>query len=504
MSKIDRWLFPTSTNNARMIIAQGLVSSPDGFKKYYEDALELSPGWIPLYKNEIQPDILKKGVSEREGLIPCIIEFDLSKMEGTVKALQDKRLVDVEIAHMDEDIVDKTEIMYILAPLPLFCISRILFKSNDDKNQFENDAKNRSNVILAGLKLQSTKVDKKLFETSSFNTNQSFEKLLITNSATDNSVGDLFPDCEEINYGKVYSFGGLLSSMFYFSKNGTLSNEIYHNICELKDFPESKENDIKLIYRFFEDSKNTEIKPEEKMYSGLIDIAIKNKIFKEDVIEFLESDQWDQWGEKYKKRTCDLANKLKDFERMAEKTVSEHFQEVKKPLEKILLMLFLREDIDALIEFNRDLFNEEEYIQFALMFGIRDKFSNVPKFIREFIGLQDYISGKMAIYAHRQVNSQMRFNLPRRPLTIMDMLKNDEFKKWFAKQLKIEDCFQTRMIIPTGEYELNVTNRGVEIVFEGIVKTPIAEIDEEKYFRFASTFILTEYEKYHKKYLKTT
>ena len=488
MAKKNRWFFPTNTNNLRKIIAQGLLASPDGFKKYYKDALELLPGWIPIYKNLIPPNILEKGVSERANLTPCIIELDLNSIKGEVQIFKENDLINIRIDDIENEMVD---VFYLLAPLPLSCILSILFQNTDDKRQFENDAQIRSNVILEGLTLKSTKVDQQIFKT---------ESTFLDNSIS--TIPDDFKiaDYQKINYQKVYSYGGLLLTMFYFGKNGNKSNAIYHSINELLNLSQSKENDIHLIYQYFKDSdKATELNPKEQIYNDLIEIAMKNTDFKEDVIELLESDKWD---EKYQERTKNLSEKLESFENIGagDKTVSNHFKEAKTPLEKILLMLFLREDSDALVDYNLDIFSEDDYIQFAMIFGIRDQFIKTPRFLREFKGLQNFISQKMAMYAHKQANSALKFEGLKTPLTLMDMLQNNEFKKWFAKYLKIEDCFQTKISISKGEYELKVAASRVEIIFDGIAKTPVAELIEEKFFKFISKYKFKEYEKYFDKY----
>jgi len=106
----------------------------------------------------------------------------------------------------------------------------------------------------------------------------------------------------------------------------------------------------------------------------------------------------------------------------------------------------------------------------------------------------------MAIYAHKQANSTLQFKNLKTPLTLMDMLQNNRFKKWFANFLKIEDCFQTNITIPIGDYKLKIANSRMEIAFDGIVKTPIAELKEEKYFKFISKYKFKEYKKYFDKY----
>ena len=140
MTKKNRWFFPTNTNNMRIIIAQGLLASPDGFKKYYADALELLPGWIPIYKNIIPPDILKKGVSERANLTPCIIEFDLEPLKGEIKIFKENDFINIKIDDIDKEVIDA---LYILAPLPLSSILKIIFQNNEDKKESYDNEKKR-------------------------------------------------------------------------------------------------------------------------------------------------------------------------------------------------------------------------------------------------------------------------------------------------------------------------------------------------------------------------
>ena len=151
---------PTNTDNLRMIIAQGLISSPKGFKKYYSDVLELFPGYVPLFRNRIQPDILDSVVSEVEGLTPCILEFDLNKVEGLAKTISNSQLIDVPLKEVDKE---NNDILLLLSPIPISCISKVIFKTNADKKAFEDDAELYSNVPINTLKLRHTKTDQKLF-----------------------------------------------------------------------------------------------------------------------------------------------------------------------------------------------------------------------------------------------------------------------------------------------------------------------------------------------------
>lgn len=467
-NKKNRWLMPTNTDNLRMMIAQGLISSPAGFKKYYSDVLELFIGHVPLFKNRIQPDILNSVISETEGLNQCILEFDLSSIEGLGKTIDGNNLVDIKLEDVESNNID---ILLLLAPIPISCISKVIFKTNSDKKAFEEDAGLYSNVPVNELKLHYTKTDQKLFETKSDITDYPVDKLK-------NMELEIVKD---IDYSNVYAFGGMLANLFYFAKNGVISNDAFLS-CSLGE-KIAIENDFSHITNYFYSLEKLE--NSKSLYNGITHVAVSHNNFKEEIIEFLESNV----------KTANIANKLRTFDAISDKPVSEEFGEAQTSLGKVLLMLFHRENTEALMEYNLDIFTEEDYLIFAVLFGIRDKFIKVPKFLREFRDLQNFISVKMANYAHKDLSSQIKFKESRRPLTIVDMLKNDRFKEYFAKELKIENCFQT--IVPKSDYRVV---KGKPI-FEGIVM-PKFEILEEEYFKFMSIQKTTEYNKYLDKYNK--
>ena len=445
MAKKDRWFIPTNTENLKMIIAQGLISNSDGFKKYYSDVLELTQGYIPVFKNEIGQEILTYVVSEVNGLTPALIEIDLKKIVG----------IDVKSAESED-------MLFVQAPLPLSVISTLIFKSKADKESFEEESKLYSNVVLADLKLSSTVAEQKLFK---------------QNTLTGDLVSSLksleLSETDEVDYNRVYAYGGLLLNLFYFAKNGNRSNALYQLFSNLDKESEKQDIDVYDYFKAF-DSSDTNIK--KKMDYGLINIAIESKDFKEDVLDFLLSDIWD---ERSAKRTKELANKLKLFESNMDKTVSEQFEEAKTALEKTLLMLFLREDSDSLMDYTLDVFTEDDYLNFAMMFGVRDKFIKIPKELREFSGLQNFVSLKMAEYAHSSIESDVKFKSLPKSLTLMDMLNKNSLKKRLLKELKIEECVQT--VMPNREYS---SKNGVN-TYIGFIE-PTYKILDDEYFKAMS------------------
>lgn len=478
MIKKHKWLTPTNTDNLKMIIAQGLISSPDGFSKYYSDTLELFNGYIPLFKNSIQPDILNMATSEDDGLVLCIMEIDLTAIEGTIKAIKANTIIDIRL---DDVEINNIDILLILAPLPTSCISNIIFKSTDAIKNFKEESQLYSNVILNSLKFSSTAENKKLFT---------------VDRLSYDSISDLqnihLPQLEKVSYNKIYSFGGLLINLFYFSKNGNLSHNIYTSFCNMDGNITDK--NILPVYNYFnninEQFSESDIKT--KIYNGLIDVIIKHRDFKGEIIEFLESGVW---SESAKHRTMAIADGLKSFELRNDKVISEYFKETKTLLEKTLLMLFLREDSESLMDYNLDIFTQEEYVSFAMMFGIRDKFIKIPKFLRKYNDIENFISIKMAQYAHNTIGSNIEFkySVNKQPRTVMSMVNQNILKKKLIKELNIESSIHT--IMPKKDY---IHKKGKNI-YVGFVEAEY-EILEDEYFKlmFRKKIMELEYNKFTK------
>ncbi len=468
MASKNRWFIPTNTENLKMIIAQGLISSPKGFQKYYKDLLEIHPGHILFFKNTIPSEMLSFVTREEKDLTPCILEINPKNISGTLYTSDKKKWVKVSACDINNC---SDDIFFIPAPMPLSAISKVIFKTEKDKNSFENDAKLYSNVPISEIKLHYTKTDANLFT----------PKANITD-ITINFLKNLeLKILKHSDYAKTYAIGGLLANLFYFAKNGQLSQKILDAWVSAK-----KSNDIK-DYGLFEYLYNNKNLPEDvlesKLYAKILEYLVFSKDFKEEIINYLQADT------KIEK----IAKKLINFNNISEKPFSQEYIEAKTKYGKMLLMLFYRNDTESLIELKLDILKEEDYIVYGMLFGIRDKFIQVPKFIKEYNGLHNYISNYMANYYHESNNTGIKFEIPKKPLSLTEMLKNNRFKEYFAKQMKMEDCFET--IIPKSDYAV-VKGKPV---FQGVIM-PKFEILDEKYFKAIKFKKLTNYNKLFQKY----
>lgn len=471
--KKARWLFPTNTNNFRMILAQGLLTSPEGFSKYYQDTLYESDGYLPLFNHQVSADSLGKAVSEAEHLVPCLLEFDLANISGQVWALINGETKEVDLSLLN-DYIDK---LLIPLPMPLGCISKVIFKTKDDKVIFEKEAVTRGNVVIDDIKLSCTVADEKLFNTTDTG------KLLAKSDISSATVET--PEIIKLNHPAVYAYGGLLSLLFYHAKNGALSHSFFDAFSQ-NDIPPA--NDLKeqaipqFIHGYFHGVID-ESKSKNKILKGIVSSCIESEDFKNSLINFLQSSEWDKEASK---RSNELIDKLQEYVSSNPRSVSEWFDSAKSDIEKVLLMLFTREDSYSLIDFHNQKINltEREYLLFAIFFGIRDSFIKVPAFIRKYNGLQKYISNQMAAYAHEKMGSNIKFNEIAPPKTVWQFV-NKKLSKSNTKLLSLESCIET--IMPKEDF----VHKNGKNIYTGYYE-PTYEVVIEDYYKKISNTKITE------------
>jgi len=467
-----------------MIISHGLIALPCSETKYYRDLLGVVNGWIPLFNNKVPTDTLSYVISEdRKTLTTCILELDISSITGSVKIIKDGQLITFELD--GRLLSDDTQMIFIRAPLPLSCLKGVLFQDKEDVEDFEIRVKALSNVVLENIKLRSTKADQKKFSLE--RNKEIFDGFVQEHSWLPVDM----PSCSTIDYPKVYAYGGMLSVLFYYAKNGPLSNFHYQNICDAykSNIDEEVGSGAALISDYFVNKAETdqEKNSKKKIYHRVIKTAIEGteKTFKNDLLNILDNSDWDK--EKEKTRAAFLAKILRDYEfNTANEPVSQQFKVAKTELGKMLLILFVREDSDSLAKYTTVSFSEEEYIVFAMIFGIRDKFNKLPTWLKKYRGLQDFISTKMAEYAHFLLEDDIKFNKSDSPPTVWELIEKKVSKKTI-KVLGIEHCIKT--IMP--KFTFSVSDKDGKVTYPSFIE-PTYKVENDKYFNEISSRLVTD------------
>jgi len=387
-----------------------------------------------------------------------------------------------------EDIQNSPQVIYVPLPLPLASIKSIIFSSKALKDKFITEITSISNIPLIDLTFN---IETKLFNSTSKLTIEEIKR----------------PPIPPIDYSLVYSYGGLLTMLFYNAKNGELSNRLFHSICELNAVNEKIDENIRWVFEYFSIDKSAQENVLD-LHKKLFDSLKNSKNGKEANEKLFHSlNNYDE--PKHKKRTDELISTLIDFEQLKTKETSAYFTSAKTLLEKWLLMLFFKGSSEDLIEYsssnNSIRFTEEEYLLFSMIFGIRDKFISLPKELREIQGLQRFISLKMASYAHKLRRSSIQILIKKQdePLTLIDMFEKKEFKILFSKQHKI-DCLTSTLKLPKGSKTEH--NKDSVVYFNGNLHDYVElSIDDDKFYKTLLKKIVSkeDYNKYLAQYKKT-
>lgn len=105
--------------------------------------------------------------------------------------------------------------------------------------------------------------------------------------------------------------------------------------------------------------------------------------------------------------------------------------ELKQKFEKTSIELYfsffaIKSDIETLLNTQVDGLREQDYLMLAVFYGMRDGYERLPKFIREYEGLEAYSSYKMASYANAQSEVNFELDEIKTPPTLLDLLDGNK------------------------------------------------------------------------------
>lgn len=139
------WLY-TNRSNLLEFLSSGLIKPSVGFEKYYQDLLELRPGYIPLFTHIPGSDTARFG-SDNEGLFPVALEIDPRRLR---QANRPSLNFGSEHAVQNEKNSDSACVAYEgVIPLPAVCA--VHFPS--ERELREHTARLYENVPLDALEL---------------------------------------------------------------------------------------------------------------------------------------------------------------------------------------------------------------------------------------------------------------------------------------------------------------------------------------------------------------
>lgn len=475
----SKWHLVTNHMNMLYMLAADMVMCPAGFRgKHYSDSLNISPGWIPLFRDTVKiPDeVVNHATAERKHLLPCIASFDLSALSGPVRMLSrdgETRNVSSIAARKRKDDIG----ILIRAPLPMALLSSISFRSSEDKRAFEDAANNVSNVDLSYRRVE---VSESMFATD---TVLSWLRGPIQAEATND---DNFPA-----FGQA--LGGAFGMLYQ------LANRSDHGLAAFRlatGCAQAEEKDIARSDPILAELPNwvegaeisSQADTRARLFWGVVQSLVTAQTHERrqspvDVaLEHLESQLELLHEIEFKPRLERLIADMRDCLGLGGGTITELLERHKGSLSRPLLLFCLREDCTDLLGFSHPLLTDAEYVVAGILFGVRDGWMHFPKELRD-PGISEYVAYRMADAEHRSQGDDFTLGTPPRPKPLRELFTsvggkwNDRQKDLalqIARKCNWGDCIQTRITLAEGDYPHDFKRKDLQILLPGRV-TAVAE-----------------------------
>ena len=408
------WHLVTNHQNMYYMLAAGMVMGPAGFRgKHYSDPLSVCPGWIPLFRDKagIPAGALDHATSERKHLLPCIASFDLSDLSGRVRRLsRDGRMRDVDTpaARKRKDDIA----MLIRAPLPLNLLSDISFRSSEDRQRFECNARDVSNVALPPHRIR---VAESLFSTVGDVTWPPVQRQgqLLEADADDNPpvLGQ--------------ALGGVFAMLYHTANRSDLGLAAFRLVTGTerdKDTDLAQSDPILAELPDWMDGGEIsgQADTRARLFWGIIQSLVTAQMKERpqtpvDVaLEYLDS-QLDQLQEmEFRAGLERLIADMRSCLGLGGGTVTELLERHKGSLSRPLLLFCLREHCIDLLEFSHSLLSDAEYLLASILFGVRDSWLQLPRELRD-PDLSAFVAYRMADAEHRKLSDDFTLGESRRP-----------------------------------------------------------------------------------------
>jgi len=483
----SRWYFATNQMNLLYMLAAGMIMPPRGFgEKYYEDSLNVVPGWIPFFSGPIPRDVLGAAVRENRNLMPVIVLLNLSSLKGNATAVSlNGKIRDIALP---DDLIPMHPCILVPAPIPTSFIECVYFGSNEEKKAFEQDAADYANVPIALWKRQ---VKKTLFKQPGrayWPEGNSFRADLNVPMDTCQAAGGMMAML--LNFGNLGTFSMLACEVAFDGLRGDekalLDGTVLEGLAHWMHFGMKAS------------SKNVL----NDLYWGIVNEIVENRsdssrsiATKDTILNYLEQFK-EKTETKYGKALSDLIMDLKALDQFGAKNTTELLESHPKEVRRALILFFLYRRCSELIEFSHSLLTEQDYIAAALLFAVREKWIGMPLELRDFPGADRAISHRMAQMAHQISKTGLHLGPPPPRCRPLRELLATETDIWTKKQIEAAlylaramkwPCIRTQVRIGKGDYRLSIDTGGISIDFPGEVKAVDVQIEREAFFKMMGT-----------------
>lgn len=480
------WLLVTNHLNLLHMLAAGLVTGPAGFfgKHYRDPSSELS-GQLPLFRGSVPDAAIQQAISERKHLRPCIAELDLAGLMGSVSVVSRDGVVSSSMLPLP--IGSDARALLLRAPLPVTLLKRLVFRSSSDREDFEAAARSVANVNLSGLGVDVSE--------EFFNAAESVLWPLPDQSQdiTQDKSLDLPP-------ARGQAIGGCVAMLYHLANQSDLSCSVYRMVTgagDAKDYAVAQRDPVlaELVPWIESGGLRPESSVQARLYWGAVNALVDARLHGlserpvDVVLGFLEDQVSTLQDVGYRSRLEKLIADMRSTFGLGGGTITQLFEHHKGTLSRPLLLFCLRERCVDLLEFSHPDLSDEELVLAAILFGVRDGWRDLPVELRAPKELSRFVQYRMfeVEFTPRSAGLSL-VHAPKRPIPLGELIMRGD-GAWTDGQNALlanvvvgfgwNDCIVSRIRLSQGQYRLNVSAEGVEVVVRGGIQSPTIEIDKK-------------------------
>ncbi len=501
------WYLPSNHLNLMFMLAAGLVTGPAGFgRKYFTDALTVYPGWLPLFAGTIPTAALDLAITEGSHLRRVVAALDLSRLKGSVWVQAPGG--EVRPVQFPDGLTGTESVLFVPAPLPATWIQSIHFFSKEDLATVEEDAQDYANVPLTSYK---RKVSPKLYAAR--------------NSGPWPPMTETLTSRDQTSHG-VAAVGGAMGLLFALGNTGDalvqaglIVADLGGDELERQAAPAADGDPLFAALRRWAcltgpfEGQDLQGRLLLETLHALVDAKAKAKgdpgagpmtvDLHQTVLDCLASQRQYLLADKWQAALERLASDLRGVLGLGGDTVTELLNRHTRPFSRGLILFFLRQDCQDLLDLRQPLLTQLDYLVAATLFGARSGWMGLPPELRAEPGLRQAVSHRMAALAQRLGASGLDLGpAPDRIRPLRELLnanRGDWTKPQQAAALMLArgmgwgQVLRTRISLGKGDYQLRVDGRGAHLLLDGDIKAVITEIDRETFLaRLAGAMIPTK------------
>lgn len=477
------WLLATNHLNALYMLAAGMVMGPAGFAgKHYHDPSSEFPGLIPVFRNGVPEAAVQQAVSEKKHLRPCIAEIDLAGLAGPARLVSHDGVVTAGALPFGND--SETGALIVPAPLPLTLVKRLMFRSSADLKEFETAARNFANIDLTGLNIE---VSERCFS--------SVPPMVWPLPRQPDEHVQVVVDQPPARGAAI---GGGLAMLYQLANRSDLCCSAFRIACgagTAVDYEAVQRDPVLAELAPWVESgcPRPESPAQAQLFWGAVQAVVSARLSGsaerpvDSVLGYLEGQLTESQETGHQPRLERLISDMRSTFGLGGGTISRLFEQHKGTLSRPLLLFCLRERCVDLLEFSHTDMKDEELVLAAILFGVRDAWIGMPVELRTPMGLARFVEHRMFEAEGSQRGVRLSLEpAPPRPIPLRELLTRSEGAWNEARSASLadvvdrlgwRDCIVSRIRLSQGQYRLNVSADGIEVVARGSIRPPVVEID---------------------------